>query len=106
MTQPALDPLGTASQELSPEAILMRQLLFWAFGVVVGLGLMVLVLWLLFRTLAALVMLGVIVLAVLPCLAYARWLAGRSRAAPWILCVSPARSSRPRSAISSSSISP
>jgi signal transduction histidine kinase/CheY-like chemotaxis protein len=66
----------------------MQQFLFWAIGYVVGMGLMVLGLWLLLRTPISLVMFGVVVFVLLPSFGYAYRLAGRNRVDHALLLVS------------------
>jgi signal transduction histidine kinase/DNA-binding response OmpR family regulator len=66
----------------------MRQFLLWALGVVLAAALMVLVLWLVFRTTTAMVMLGFIIFALLPCGVHAHRLAGRNRVDPALMLIS------------------
>jgi signal transduction histidine kinase/DNA-binding response OmpR family regulator len=66
----------------------MRQFLVWALGVVAAAALMVVGLWLVNRTVTALVMLGFILLGLLPGFAYAHRLAGRNRVDPALMMVS------------------
>jgi hypothetical protein len=88
VTTPALAPQEPASQELTPEAVLMRKFLSWALVYLAGMGLLVAGLWLLFRNVISMVMLGVIVVVMLPAIGSARRLASQNRVDPALLLVS------------------
>ena len=73
-----VDP-ETAPAELTPEAILLRQFLFWAAVVAVGVGLLVTLTWVLFRSPVSLGIMFLTVFVALPGLSYSHRLAGQNR---------------------------
>ncbi len=79
------DEPGAGALELAPEALLLRQFLTWAGAVAVGVAILLLVMWILFRSPVALAVVGLTVFVALPGLVYSYRLAGQNRVDPALL---------------------
>jgi hypothetical protein len=80
-------PNRDAAAELTPEAILLRQFLKWAGVVAVGVSLMVVAQWTVYRSPVSLLIVGLTVFIAFPSLRFAHQLAGRGRidSAVWMV---------------------
>jgi signal transduction histidine kinase/DNA-binding response OmpR family regulator len=81
-------PTRDVASELPPEALLLRQFLKWSGVVAVGVSLMVLAQWTIYRSPISLLIVGLTVLVVFPSLRYAHQLAGRGHIDRAVLVVS------------------